>query len=940
MTLKQRHDSLQILYSLGSGQNLGRSRNTKETHKKFKARFQVPHATPEKYREYKAASDKVQRDLKGSNGWMMRGPVAKGQNRNRNSILPSQIITLDIDYATQGFVDRLLAGKVLKGYYLIAHTTRSHTPENPRFRIIIFLKGEVSREHYQAASRIVAQVVDPNMEWVDKVSFRPAQMMYMPTCSKDMVKHYIYHEQDGELLDHEEFVETWEMTNGPSSDIGKLPRTHDEDELREVAEKAEDPLSKKGPVGDFCRSYSITELVEGKDGEPGILADVYEAVEYHNGVITRMTYLGGTTSNGAVVYDDMFVYSHHGSDPAQEQTVNAYDLVRIHKFGDEDKDEAKDTKLKDLPSTKKMTEFLRGDKHYRAAQAESRYDLEEMLSDDDVEYETEDRPGASEFLDGVDEDEEAEIEDLIGKPVDTPWSKRKDRQTTRADWMPRPPKKWIAKKLELTDDGLIKVTMHNIAFIILYDPRFFRKVAFNLFSKEIVMVGDFKSKMDLISDYKCEDKVNGEDWQEINDLIVRTVLDAPTGPGQPGYSLKVGKEMVHDAVRLAAYRNGFHPLLEYYDDLRAKPQMGKDDLIERLFIDYYGCPDTVYYRELSRLVLIASVARLEEPGCKYDYACIIEGSQGTGKSSSIQALYGTEYFGEIDADLGNVQKTAEQIKGKHALELPELSAMHKSEANDAKAFMSRQQDDVRMVYDRNKSKFPRQCVIWGTTNDREYLRDVTGGRRYLIVEMTGDWIDVDGITRDRDAIWQAAARGYDEMRSEQPHGSLPLFLQGEAGEEAKRLQERARKTEAWETWLETIIDWMDEEHSLQSFIAVQGGDVEDTLDETYHGVPLTATVCRVAITQEQAINEALGLHGNAPSGAQPDTIWKKVLTELMARGWEHKKTRIAGVQKRWLTRPEITREEVVNGFRILDPAQAPGIGYTQVDDDDDFDGLI
>ena len=944
-------DNMTIGYALGSGNNLGKSRNTKETHKKFKSRFQVPHATPEKYREYKAASDKVQRDLKGSNGWMMRGPVAKGQNRNRNSILPSQIITLDIDYATQEFVDRLLAGKVLKGYYLIAHTTRSHTPENPRFRIIIFLEGEVSRERYQAASRIVAQLVDPNMEWVDKVSFRPAQMMYMPTVSKDMVKHYVYHEQGGELLDHEDIIDTWEMTNGSASDIGNLPRTHDEDELREVAEKAEDPLDKKGPVGDFCRSYSITELVEGKDGEPGIMGATYETVEYAEGVIQRMTYLGGTTSNGAVVYDDKFVYSHHGSDPSCDMLVNAYDLVRIHKFADEDKDAEKGTPVSKLPSTKKMTEFLRGDAHYRVAQAESRYDLEEMLSDDDVEYETEDRPGASDFLEGIDEDEQAEIdadiEDLIGTPVDTPWSKRKDRQMTRAKWMPKPPKRWIAKKLELTDDGLIKVTMHNVAFIVLFDPRFFRKVAFNLFSKEIVMVGDFKSKMDLISDYKCADKVNGEDWQEINDLIVRTVLDAPTGPGQPGYGLKVGKELVHDAVRLAAYRNQFHPLLEYYDDLRAKPQLGKDDLIERLFIDYYGCPDTVYYRELSRLVLIASVARLEEPGCKYDYAVIVEGAQGTGKSSSIQALYGTEYFGEIDTDLSNVQKTAEQIKGKHALELPELSAMHKSEANDAKAFMSRQQDDVRMVYDRNKSKFPRQCVIWGTTNDREYLRDVTGGRRYLIVEMTGDWIDVDGITRDRDAIWQAACGGYDQMREEQPHGAPPLFLQGEAAVEAKRLQERARKTEAWETWLETIIDWMDEEHSLQAFVATAlNKSVEDTLDETYRGIALDAMVCRVAITREQAINEALGFHGNAPNGAQPAQIWQQVFNGLIDRGWtrgEGKDGRcsVGGEQKRFIMRPGITEVEKSLGFRICNPAQAPGIGHTQVDDDDpEADSLI
>ncbi|ARB05736.1 DNA primase [Synechococcus virus S-ESS1] len=649
----------------------------------------------------------------------------------------------------------------------------------------------------------------------------------------------------------------------------------------------------------------------------------------------------GTTSNGAVVYDDMWVYSHHGSDPCQEMLVNAYDLVRIHKFGKEDKDKEKDTPIKDLPSTKKMSEWLRSDANFRVAQAESRYDLEDMLADDDVEYETEDRPGARELVEGVDEDEQAEIdsaiEDLVGNPVETPWSKRKSRQMTRRQWAALPPKRWIAKKLELTDDGIIKTTMHNIAYIVLYDPRFFRKVAFNLFSKSVVMVGDFKSKMELIPNYKCADKHNGEDWQEINDIIVRTIIEAPAGTGQSGYGIKVGKETVHDAVRIAANRNSFHPILEYLDDLREKPTMGKPDLVERLFIDYYGCPDTVYYRELSKLILIASVARVEEPGCKFDYAIIVEGVQGTRKSSSIAALYGPQYFGEIEGDLGNLQKTAEQIAGKWVLELPELSAMHKSEANDAKAFMTRQADDVRMVYDRNKSKFPRQCVVWGTTNDQKYLRDHTGGRRYLIAEVFDFMIDCDGIIRDRDAIWQAAARGYDEMREEAGDGPLPLFLTGEADATAKKLQERARKTEAWETWLETILDWMDEEHTLQSFLAQNAMEIDEALDESHLGYPMSTVVCRVALTQEQALREALGQHSNAPSGVQTDLIWKKVKDELESRGWYTKKCRIAGVQRRWLVRGDADEIERAQGFRILNSAQAQGIASPQVDDEDGFD---
>lgn len=928
MTPSSKNDSRQITYSLGSGTNLGKSRNTKETIKKFKDRFRQPHVTPEKYHEYKKFSDAQQRTLKGSNGWMMRGPVAKGQNRNRNSILPSQIITLDIDYATPEFVEKLLNGGILPGVEIIAHTTRSHTPENPRFRIIIFLKEQLHRERYQAASRIVAQLVDPDMEWVDKVSFRPAQMMYMPTVSKDMLKHYVYYEQPGDLLDHEDVIDTWEMTNGSAADIGNLPRAQGEDELRSAAEKAEDPLEKSGPVGDFCRAYTITELVTGKDGEKGILADFYEPVEWSQGAITRMTYSLGSTSNGAVVYEDKFVYSHHGSDPTQEMLVNAYDLVRIHKFGEQDKDAGKDTPVSKLPSSKAMTEYLRTDEHYRTAQAESRYDLDSMLTDDDVEYEPED---------DIDEAEEADIDDLLGVPLDAVVGNRAERRAAmRRRQAEKPHKKWISKDLELTDDGVIKTTLHNIATIIMNDPRLWRKIAYNEFNYQIVITDDIKSKTKLIPAYLCKDKENGDRWQEINDIIIRALIEGPTVRGT-GYGIKVGKEMVHDSVKLAARVNAFHPIREYLADVEenAAPDPG---CIETVLIDYFGAEDTPYVREASRLMMIASVARVMEPGCKFDHAIILEGAQGIGKSSGIKRLYGAAYFGEIDGDLNDRKYIAEMMTGKWALELPELSSMHKSEANDAKAFMTRQHDDVRLSYDRNVSELPRQSVIWGTTNDTEYLRDATGGRRYWPIVCRTESIDVNGLMRARDAIWQDAYRAYLEMRENTPaERDLPLYLKGGAAETAKKLQERARKTEQWETWLQRVEDWMDEEHVLQSLLAGIGGTVEDSLDATYKGHHLESTVCRVAFTMEDCLQVAFGQHGAVPSSAQADQAWKKVASELVKKGWVHPdgSTRIAGVKKRWIIRPDATPEERSLGFRVLDPAQAHESGPTQVADDGD-----
>ncbi|MBL4767726.1 MAG: hypothetical protein JKY94_08430, partial [Rhodobacteraceae bacterium] len=744
------HNTKMIRFSLGTGDNLGKSKNTTENAKKFKARFLKPHATAEKFAEYLKASDKRQRSLKGQAGWMMRGKVEPGQNRNRNSIMPSDIITLDFDESDPAFQENLMAGRFLPGICLMAHTTRRHTPENPRFRIVIFLQGALDRERYQAASRIVAQSIDPNMEHVDKVSFRPAQMMYMPTVSKDMVKHYIFYEQPGELLDHEEVIGIWEQINGSADDIGNLPKTVGEDDLRDTAESAENPLEKKGPVGDFCRAYSITELVEGKDGDDGILAGVYEPTEIKEGAIHRMTYSDGTTSNGAVVYDDMFVYSHHGSDPTCDMLTNAYDLVRLHKFGNEDKDQDKDTPLKELKSTKAMMDSMKNDGNFRRSQAESRYDIETMLDDDEVDYEVDDE--------AISATEEDDIEDLLGVPLEAVVGTRNQRRLHKRRLAEKPSKRWIAKELQLSDDGIILTTLHNIATIVMNDPRFWRKIAFNLFNYQIVITGDIKSKTKLIPTYLCKDKENGDRWQEINDIIIRALIEGPTPQqGGSGYGIKVGKEIVHDSVVLAARVNEFHPIREFLIDCDQNA-VETPGCIETVLIDYFGAEDTAYNREVSRLIMVASVARVFEPGCKFDYAPILEGAQGIGKSTGIMRLYGKEYFGEIDADLKDRKAVAEQMAGRWVQELPELSSMHKAEANDAKAFMSRVKDDVRLSYERNVSDLPRQSVIWGTTNDKKYLRDVTGGRRYWPVHCNTNSIDVLGIMAARESIWQDAYR--------------------------------------------------------------------------------------------------------------------------------------------------------------------------------------
>ena len=90
--------------------------------------------------------------------------------------------------------------------------------------------------------------------------------------------------------------------------------------------KQEDPLSKQGIVGIFCRAYTVQDAIYK------FLSDVY-APSVKEG---RFDYIPGEGTAGVVIYDDKFAYSHHATDPAGGKLLNAFDLVRLHRFPEED----------------------------------------------------------------------------------------------------------------------------------------------------------------------------------------------------------------------------------------------------------------------------------------------------------------------------------------------------------------------------------------------------------------------------------------------------------------------------------------------------------------------------------------------------------------------------------------------------------------------------
>ncbi len=281
--------------------------------------------TTETVKEYPRLSKEDRARAKDKGGFV--GGRLTGYHRKRETLQSRSVLTLDADQAEVGFIDRFSAECK---YAACLYTTHSHTPEAPRCRIVVPLTRDVTPDEYVAVARYFA--AEWGIDQFDECSYRPHQMMYWPTTPSD--GEYICKVVEGEWLDPDVYL----SARPEWKDYSRLPISSRENPLRDNgSKKQEDPLTKPGVVGAFCRAYGISAAIEK------FLPDVYAP----SAVEGRYDYIPADSSAGVVVYDDKYAYSHHATDPACGVLCNAFDLVRLHRFGNEDEKE----------SFKKMSEF-------------------------------------------------------------------------------------------------------------------------------------------------------------------------------------------------------------------------------------------------------------------------------------------------------------------------------------------------------------------------------------------------------------------------------------------------------------------------------------------------------------------------------------------------------------------------------------------------------
>ncbi len=253
-------------------------------------------------------------------------------------------------------------------------------------------------------------------------------------------------------------------------------------------------------------------------------------------------------------------------------------------------------------------------------------------------------------------------------------------------------------------------------------------------------------------------------------------------------------ELFRRAITNLAHENRFHPVRDYLGGL---PPWDGIRRLDSWLTNYLGAEEKPYSSAVGRVVLIAAVRRVRQPGCKFDEMLILEGPQGRGKSSALRILTGRpEWFHDKVPLHDTTQRIFESIHGKWILEVSELACFGQAQVENLKNVVAQQVDRTRLPYDRIPRDFPRQCIFCGTTNDRSYLRDPTGNRRYWPVQV-GD-IRLADLERDRDQLWSEAAAA--EATGETIRLSSELWAA--AGSE----QEERMRIDPWEEVLEEKLE--------------------------------------------------------------------------------------------------------------------------------------
>lgn len=318
-------------------------------------RLRVPQRSTETVAEYLAMTKGQQDQLKDVGGYV--AGALSGTRRKAAAVTGRDVLALDLDNIPSGQTDAVCGRVEALGCGYCIYSTRKHRPDAPRLRVLLPLDRTCTPDEYEPLARRMAEII--GMELADPSTFEASRLMYWPSCCAD--GQYVYYAADKPLLSVDGLLATYDDWR----DVSSWPTHPGATPTARLAAKQGDPEDKPGVVGAFCRVYDIPAAMG--TFLPGVYSETAHADRY--------TFCQGSTYGGAVLYDGgKFLYSHHATDPCGGRLVNAFDLVRLHRFGDEDDSAEPGTPVNRLPSYTSMCQLAAQDSKVTGILMQERWD--------------------------------------------------------------------------------------------------------------------------------------------------------------------------------------------------------------------------------------------------------------------------------------------------------------------------------------------------------------------------------------------------------------------------------------------------------------------------------------------------------------------------------------------------------------------------------------
>ena len=573
-------------------------------------------------------------------------------HRTKLAVVSRAVITLDADTPGDGFIEAVDD----TGYAGLIHTTYSSTNVQPRYRVLIPVDRALAPDEYHAAASALIQRI--GKEHFDPGSVQPERYMFKPSEPKPGTFW-------GRPLNGTAVARAEQLLDDFNPDLSILP-------MPKPHRNKRDPFAIAGTIGAFNRAYEdFNDLIAE-----------YE-LPYESVAEDRWRLAGAVAAAGMGTVGPGLVYSHHANDPAFGQAASAFDLARLHLYGDLDDGHDK-TPVNRKPSHLAMLETATQDLRV----------VKELVGEDFV----------------------ADLE-----------------QTTQDVLEDAPVRNWrLDFKLE-PRSGEIRDVIDNWDLIADNDPAFQ-----GLYYNEMTLSVETDQALPWREDVADRPTFDNGDRASLALHIERQ------------YTLRPARYYLDDLINDRARRRRVNPVRDYLESLTW-------DGVARVETALPGVVPTDYTRMVARKCLTAAVARVMDPGCKWDHMLILYGTEGLGKSHWVDKM-----SKGWSAPLGRIGDKDTLIAMQRAwiMTSDEGHSLKKADFVVQKEFITRTADLFRMPYEREAQLVPRRCVIWGTTNDSVFLRNQEGNRRFLIVQAEGR-VDFDALTDEYvDQVWAEALTLY------------------------------------------------------------------------------------------------------------------------------------------------------------------------------------